>query len=69
MVVRRTLEMAQREVQDDEWKEWLPEAFRLVSEWDASKTRRMLTITESSDLAERIAHAMQLAFRRGLHET
>jgi hypothetical protein len=56
--------VTQQSVPED-WRDWIAEAHRVVEEWEASTSARMLSMRDSVALAERIARALHSAFQRG----
>jgi hypothetical protein len=53
---------------DDEWYAWLAEAHRVLDEWESARHGRMLTLADSTSLAEHVASALKTAFERGRQE-
>jgi hypothetical protein len=51
--------------QPEDWRDWIPDAHRLIEEWESDTTSRMLSIRDAIQLSERIARALQQAFERG----
>jgi hypothetical protein len=49
----------------DDWRDWIPEAHRVIEEWEADTRIRMLLTQDILSLAERIARAMHGAYERG----
>jgi hypothetical protein len=47
------------------WLEWLPEAQRVVEQWEAGSSRRLLSTAEAAGLIEHIARALRAAYERG----
>ncbi len=50
---------------EDERAVWLSEAQAVVEDWERSQSLRLLSIADAAMLADRIARALEEAFRRG----
>jgi hypothetical protein len=49
----------------EDWRDWIPEAHRVIEEWEADTRIRMLLTQDILSLAERIARALHNAYERG----
>ena len=49
----------------EDWRDWIPEAHRVIEEWEAGTQSRLLSMREAIELSERIARALQDAYKRG----
>ena len=54
-----------RAPQPEDWRDWIPDAHRVIEEWEADVKGRMLSMRDSLALVERIAKALHRAFERG----
>jgi hypothetical protein len=56
---------ALRVPQPEDWRDRIPDAHRVIEEWEANTRGRMLSMRDLHALAEHIAKALQDAFERG----
>ena len=48
-----------------DWRDWLPQAQRVVEEWESATSRRLLSTAEAARLIEKIARDLNAAYERG----
>lgn len=60
-----TQDEALRAPRPEDWRDWIPDAHRIIEDWEADTKGRMLSMRDSLALAEHIAKALHAAFERG----
>jgi hypothetical protein len=51
--------------QDEDWRNWIPEAQSLIRAWESTVTARLLSVLIATALAEPIARGLCDAYARG----
>ena len=51
--------------QDEDWLDWIPEAQRLIRDWENTVSVRLLSVLVATALAEPIARGLRDAYVRG----
>jgi len=52
--------------QDENWREWIPEAQSLIRAWESTVAARLLSVLVATALSEPIARGLSAAYARGL---